>query len=277
MLAFSGHRPHKLGYNGYSFDAPLRIAIRLAMRAKLLEIQPEKCISGMALGIDQDAAVVCNDLRIPWIAAIPCEGQDRLWPESSRETYRRLLATATEVRVISPGPYSAQKMIIRDHWMVDNSKKVLAVWDGSKGGTGQTVTYAIEKMLEGKVKKLIRIHPKEVIFVFGSNRAGRHGKGAALHAAQFWGAEAWVGEGLTGQSYALPTKDTDIRTLPLSDIAYHVDNFISFAHAHQKHFFQVTRVGCGYAGYTDKDIGPMFAAAPRNCLLPSEWEVYRGL
>ncbi len=56
------------------------------------------------------------------------------------------------------------------------------------------------------------------IFVFGSNRAGFHGAGAALFAKKFLGAEQGVGEGLTGRCYALPTKDENIKTLPLHEI-----------------------------------------------------------
>lgn len=59
---------------------------------------------------------------------------------------------------------------------------------------------------------------REVVFVFGSNLAGRHGKGAALEAAQHWGAQYGVGEGRTGNAYALPTKDANLRTLPLLEI-----------------------------------------------------------
>lgn len=56
------------------------------------------------------------------------------------------------------------------------------------------------------------------IFVFGSNLAGRHGKGAALFARQQRGAKTGVGEGLTGTSYALPTKDENLKTRPLEAV-----------------------------------------------------------
>ena len=59
--------------------------------------------------------------------------------------------------------------------------------------------------------------PRE-IFVFGSNEAGRHGKGAALHARQHYGAKYGVGFGRTGDAWAIPTKDAQLRTLPLDRI-----------------------------------------------------------
>jgi hypothetical protein len=110
-----------------------------------------------------------------------------------------------------------------------------------------------------------------VIFVFGSNLAGRHGKGAALYAFRHYGAIYGQGEGLQGDSYAIPTKDERIRTLPLSEIRRHVIKFIMFAHTHPELEFQLTRIGCGLAGYKDEDIAPLFKYAPNNCLLPVGW------
>lgn len=109
------------------------------------------------------------------------------------------------------------------------------------------------------------------IFVFGSNLAGRHGKGAALHAKQAHDAEYGVGIGRTGNAYAIPTKDARIRTLPLDRIAVHVAEFLAYARAHPNLDFQVTKIGCGLAGYQEQDIAPMFKDAPNNCHLPDLW------
>lgn len=113
------------------------------------------------------------------------------------------------------------------------------------------------------------------VFVFGSNLAGRHGKGAALHALKQYGALYGQGIGRQGNSYAIPTKDEWIRTLPLSRIKPFVDEFLLYAQSHLEEEFLVTRIGCGLAGYKDEDIGPMFKGAPSNCKLPAEWESYR--
>lgn len=112
---------------------------------------------------------------------------------------------------------------------------------------------------------------KPWVFVFGSNLAGRHGKGAALFARQERGAIYGVGQGRTGNAYAIPTKDTNLRTLPLSEIARYVAVFLDYARRNPDLTFEVTRIGCGLAGYTDSDIAPMFADAPENCKLPREW------
>ena len=85
-----------------------------------------------------------------------------------------------------------------------------------------------------------------MVFVFGSNLAGRHGKGAALFARNNHGAIYGVGVGIQNNSYAIPTKDHNLRTLPLHIIKQHVDEFIEYA-KHSNDTFQVTRVGCGLA------------------------------
>jgi hypothetical protein len=109
------------------------------------------------------------------------------------------------------------------------------------------------------------------IFVFGSNLAGRHGAGAALYARQHYGARLGQGVGLQGNSYAIPTKDEKLLTLSLGTIASYVSDFLYFAASHPELTFNVTRVGCGLAGYKDADIAPMFKKAPLNCKLPEGW------
>jgi hypothetical protein len=109
------------------------------------------------------------------------------------------------------------------------------------------------------------------IFVFGSNLAGRHGKGAALSAVREHGAIYGRGIGLQGRSYAIPTKDYQLKTLPLDSINRHVQAFIEFASKRPDMVFNVTRIGCGLAGYKDWQIAPMFRDAPDNCNLPEGW------
>ena len=90
-------------------------------------------------------------------------------------------------------------------------------------------------------------------------------------AARLHGAQYGVGVGRTGQSYAIPTKDTQIKTLPLDRITAYVQDFLTYARQHPTTRFHVTRIGCGLAGYTDAQIAPMFAHAPTNCVLPVGW------
>ena len=94
------------------------------------------------------------------------------------------------------------------------------------------------------------------IFVFGSNLAGMHAGGAARAAAQKFGAVMGQGVGLQGQSYAIPTMQGGVET-----IKPYVDEFIKFADCHPELTFLVTRIGCGIAGFTDKEIAPLFVQA----------------
>jgi hypothetical protein len=113
--------------------------------------------------------------------------------------------------------------------------------------------------------------PVRTIFVFGSNLAGRHGAGAALWARNHYGARYGQGEGLSGMSYALPTKDERISTLPLARIKKHVDRFLECARDRQDLTFRVTAIGCGLAGFQPEEIAPFFRDAPENCILPREF------
>lgn len=99
------------------------------------------------------------------------------------------------------------------------------------------------------------------IFVFGSNRLGVHGKGAALYAYQHYGAIRGQGEGLQGNSYAIPTKSGPYESLSLTDIKEHVDEFVAFAKVHPELQFHVTPIGTGYAGHKVQGIAPLFKQA----------------
>lgn len=115
-----------------------------------------------------------------------------------------------------------------------------------------------------------------MIFVFGSNLAGRHGKGAALTAVREHGAIYGRGAGRQGNSYAIPTKDGHLKTLPLYQISKAVEAFIQYARVNPTLEFYVTRIGCGLAGYTDAQIAPFFKDAPDNCCLPLGWRQTRN-
>lgn len=110
-----------------------------------------------------------------------------------------------------------------------------------------------------------------MIFVFGSNLGGRHAGGAALHAHKHHGAVWGQGVGHHGGSYALPTMDESFQPLPLDVIESHVRAFMDYAAIHTDLEFQVTKVGCGIAGFTEDQIAPMFRGAPFNCQLPDGW------
>jgi hypothetical protein len=113
---------------------------------------------------------------------------------------------------------------------------------------------------------------KSKIMVFGSNERGAHGKGAALYAKQHYGAIYGQAYGLQGLSFAIPTKDAKLKTLPLQRINDYVDRFLVFAKKNQQYKFLLTPIGCGLAGLKYEDVAPMFANVPDNITLPEEFK-----
>lgn len=114
---------------------------------------------------------------------------------------------------------------------------------------------------------------KDQVFVFGSNTAGRHGKGAAKQALRY-GAKYGRGIGISGMTYAIPTKDSDLLVLPLEVIAAYIDRFRRFSRSNPNISFFITSVGTGLAGYRDKDIAPLFRGCGDNCSFPSNWQSF---
>lgn len=97
---------------------------------------------------------------------------------------------------------------------------------------------------------------EDEVFVFGSNLAGNHAGGAARTALLRFGAKMGQGEGMQGQSYAIPTMQGGVET-----IKPYVDRFIDLAYEWDQTTFYVTRIGCGIAGFTDEEIAPLFDRA----------------
>ena len=115
---------------------------------------------------------------------------------------------------------------------------------------------------------------ERLIFVFGSNLAGRHGAGAAKWALENKGAIYGQGIGMQGDSYGIPTKDEYIETLSLQRIKIFVNHFMEYARNHPHMKFQLTPIGCGLAGYKPHQIGPMFVGVSDNVIVPPEFEEY---
>lgn len=113
-----------------------------------------------------------------------------------------------------------------------------------------------------------------MIFVFGSNLAGRHGKGAALYALKKYGAIYGKGIGLQGNSYGIPTKDRNLKSLPLKEISLHIRDFLLFAKENPNLEFLLTPIGTGLAGYKIEDIFPLvyqLGELPNNIRLSDGW------
>lgn len=131
---------------------------------------------------------------------------------------------------------------------------------------------------------MIRTTPEHIkslkhneVFVFGSNKAGRHGAGAARDAVRF-GCVYGHFFGRMGQTYAIPTKNVQLRVMTLDEIHQCVKVFIRHATEHPDDIFLVTPIGCGLANYRPEQIAPMFEPCIRlhNVYLPKGfWDVLK--
>lgn len=112
-----------------------------------------------------------------------------------------------------------------------------------------------------------------MIFVFGSNLAGRHGKGAARYARAHFAAEYGVGEGRTGNAYAIPTKDHNLKILSLESIDVSIAKFCNYAKGRWMTQFLLTPIGTGLAGYSHQQILQLFQkhGVPYNVFLANSW------
>jgi len=135
IVGVSGHRPSKAGYD----------QVKLVMFAQLVLIQqdPTRVLTGMAVGWDQAVAEACVQLRIPFVAVIPFAGQESRWPASVQKRYFELLELAHSAVVVSRGEYSPTKMKARNRYLADHSTKAVVLYDGfGDSGTAQFVRHA---------------------------------------------------------------------------------------------------------------------------------------
>lgn len=124
VLSGFGHRLDELG--GYDIDT---LAKLVCFAVETLEkFEATKVVSGMGLGWEQALALAAIELDLPLIAAIPFEGQQKVWPEKSQVFYRSLLDKATKVKIVSSGSFTGMKFVERDKWIIDNSDGVLMLW-----------------------------------------------------------------------------------------------------------------------------------------------------
>jgi hypothetical protein len=117
----------------------------------------------------------------------------------------------------------------------------------------------------------IPVGPVEPVYVFGSNLAGSHDHDSAGVAARFHGAESGKWNGLVGNSYAIPYRNSDMQLLGKDVLRNYILGFNRFAQSRPDLHFQIGRFGCESGAYTDTDMAPMFRSTPPNCSLPGVW------
>lgn len=157
-IAITGHRPNKLG-NDYNLTSPLIQKIKKELQIIIDTYQPKEMISGMALGIDTLWAQLAHENKIPLTAAIPCINQEKLWKDRHKHIYYNLLQhPLTTQHYVSTNKYTHYCMHDRNEWMVKNCDVLVAVWDGSSGGTEACIKAA--KIYSDA--KIIIINPKDL-------------------------------------------------------------------------------------------------------------------
>lgn len=146
IICITGHRPEKLDDIEW---------VESALKKVMQELHPAHLIQGMAAGVDILSAEVAHELGVTYTAAKPWAGHNARGAD--RERYAKIIADAEHVVDVNPsreyiGPHLYQK---RNEWMVDHATVIVAVWDGTSGGTKNCVLYAKKKELP-----MIRINPK---------------------------------------------------------------------------------------------------------------------
>jgi uncharacterized phage-like protein YoqJ len=146
-IAVTGHRPDKLG--GYDEVTRTRVVDFAVQELKKRAEGTDLVITGMALGWDMAVAEACVRLEIPFEAALPFASQAILWPYASQERWRYLRDRAARVVNVCEDGYAAWKMQKRNEYMVDRltgaDDLLLALWNGSPGGTANCIGYAIKR------------------------------------------------------------------------------------------------------------------------------------
>jgi len=149
IIAATGHRPNKIkSYNQEAYPGTFSYERLVDLSFQIIKSKkPTHVISGMSLGFDMAIAQAAIDADVPFIAAVPFEGQESLWPQKTQDYYQALLDKASEIEFISEPGYEKIKMQKRNEWMVNHSDLLVALWDGSKGGTSNCISYAENKKL----------------------------------------------------------------------------------------------------------------------------------
>jgi len=152
IVGVTGHR--KLG--GYTVPNATYNRVEKKIKQILVDLKAvDRIITGMAIGADQLMAKIAIELEIPFTAAVPFKGQESRWPSFVQDEYRDLLQQADSVVIVSEGIYSAEKMQIRNEWIVNHSDVMIAVFNEiPKGGTYNCICYAEEKK-----KPIYKINP----------------------------------------------------------------------------------------------------------------------
>ena len=138
---FTGHRPEKLNCSEADIIAELDAGIDAAIDDGFTTF-----ISGMSRGVDLWAAQLVlakreNNRNIRLISAVPYKNFEKRWSKQWQQIYNSVLNSADLVKIFSD-TFNYQSIHQRNRWMVDHSARMIAAYNGSTGGTKNTILYA---------------------------------------------------------------------------------------------------------------------------------------
>jgi len=151
---FTGHRPEKLPWRTDELHPAAQ-----ALKEKLFDLVEAlyqsgitHFICGMARGADFYFCEAVLKLRaqhqdVTLEAAIPCEKQAKNWSIQDRTRYFHLVSQC-DYETVLQSAYEPGCMKKRNYYMVDHAAVLIAVYDGTIGGTMQTINYAKQVGLE---------------------------------------------------------------------------------------------------------------------------------
>ena len=230
------------------------------------------------IGTNQDVEAIADSLAIRDSFMFQCsnDGMRNAWNEERNRKKIMYSSIDEDIRCCISTPLTNEEVTERKgkikemlEELRDNSGTTTTDWENHQASDRHN---RIRQMLEKLRGNNDRTTPHNIsflennqIFVFGSNEHGRHGGGAAHTAVIKFGAIMGQGEGLQGQSYAIPTMEG------IDNMRKAIDRFIEYAKEHPELTFLVTRIGCGIAGYREEEVAPLFADAKdiSNIYLPS--------
>ncbi len=157
---FSGHRPEKLNESEEEVKRWLEQQIDQAIADGY-----QTFISGCAMGVDIWAGQIvlkkkATNPEIHLIAATPWPRFAARWNEDWQSQYKDLLSNADLVVNVCDH-YHNGVFQQRNVWMVDHSNRVIAYFNGSPGGTRNTIEYANKKNIEVITNTLGKENKKE--------------------------------------------------------------------------------------------------------------------
>lgn len=161
---FTGHRPESLRI-AFEEDNPRFIALKSVLSDIIDQAISDGYTDfycGMARGVDLLCATLILDKAkdnpsLYLHGVLPCPNQCDGWSERDIKSYDEILSACTSKTIMSPF-YSRECMLARNRFMVDNSERIIAVWNGFyRGGTAYTVRYA-----KKQTKEIFLIRPSDL-------------------------------------------------------------------------------------------------------------------